>query len=85
METEWFTDYFCGKLMGVDQALSARLKPAGASVANYSAGPDIEITFDLPVQHVASTSIYISYDNFVTRTKLAIMSTTPCHLVQMGP
>jgi hypothetical protein len=28
METEWFTDYFCGKLMGVDQALSARLKPA---------------------------------------------------------
>ena len=27
METEWFTDFFCGKLMGVDQVLSARLKP----------------------------------------------------------
>jgi hypothetical protein len=51
-------------------------KPAAASVATYPAGTDIEITFDLPVQHVASTSIYISYDNFVTRSKLATMSTT---------
>lgn len=51
-------------------------KPAGASVATYPAGTDIEITFDLPVQHVQSTDIYISYDNFATRTKLATMSTT---------
>jgi hypothetical protein len=51
-------------------------EPAVASVATYSAGTNIEITFDLVAQHVPSTSIYISYDNFATRTQLATMSTT---------
>jgi hypothetical protein len=51
-------------------------EPAVASVATYSAGTNIEITFDLVAQHVPSTSIYISYDNFATRTRVGTMSTT---------
>jgi hypothetical protein len=50
-------------------------KPMGASVATYLAGTDIEITFDLTVQHTQTTHVYISYDDFATRTKLAMMPT----------
>jgi hypothetical protein len=50
-------------------------KPMGASVATYLAGTNIEITFDLTVRHTQSTHVYISYDDFATRTKLAMMPT----------
>ena len=50
-------------------------KPMGASVATYLAGTDIEITFDLTVAHTQTTDVYISYDDFATRTKLAMMPT----------
>ena len=50
-------------------------KPMGASVATYLAGTDIEITFDLTVAHTQTTNVYISYDDFATRTKLAMMPT----------
>ena len=50
-------------------------KPMGASVATYLAGTDIEITFDLKVPHTQTTHVYISYDDFATRTKLAMMPT----------
>lgn len=50
-------------------------KPAGASVAAYTAGTDIEVTFDLKVQHVQSLKAVISYDNFATRTELAEIPT----------
>ena len=50
-------------------------KPMGASVATYLAGTDIEITFDLLVPHTQTTHVYLSYDNFATRTELAMMRT----------
>ena len=50
-------------------------KPMGASVATYLAGTNIEITFDLTVRHTETTHVYISYDDFATRTKLAMMPT----------
>lgn len=69
-------------------------KPMGASVATYLAGTDIEITFDLTVRHTQTTHVYISYDDFATRTKLAMMSTpeggvytmtVPLPLQPLGP
>ena len=51
-------------------------RPAGASVATYSAGTDIEITVNLEVQHIPSVSAVISYDNFATRTELASIDTS---------
>ena len=50
-------------------------KPMGASVATYLAGTDIEITFNLLVPHNENTHVYISYDDFATRTELAMMPT----------
>jgi len=50
-------------------------KPMGASVATYLAGTGIEITFDLTVRHVETTHVYISYDDFATRTELAMIPT----------
>lgn len=50
-------------------------KPIGPSVATYLAGTDIEITFDLTVRHTETTHVYISYDDFATRTELAMMPT----------
>lgn len=50
-------------------------EPMGASVATYLAGTDIEITFDLNVWHTQTTHVYISYDDFATRTELAMMPT----------
>lgn len=50
-------------------------KAAGASVATYSAGSYIEISFNLTVQHSATTEAYISYDDFATRSKLGMMRT----------
>jgi hypothetical protein len=51
-------------------------KPAGASVATYTAGTNIEITIDLVVQHSRSLHAVISYDNFATRTGLAMIQTS---------
>ena len=51
-------------------------KPAGPSVATYTAGTNIEITIDLFVQHRPSLHAVISYDNFATRTELAMISTS---------
>ena len=51
-------------------------KPAGASVATYKAGTDTEITSELFVQHNQSLQAVISYDNFATRTELAVQG--PC-------
>ena len=50
-------------------------KAKGATVATYLANTDIEISFDLTVQHSPTTAAYISFDNFATRTKLAMMRT----------
>ena len=50
--------------------------PAGASVATYTAGTDIEITIDLQIQHTQSMQAVISYDNFSTRTELATIPTS---------
>lgn len=47
----------------------------GISVATYAAGTDIEITFELPQKHINTTDVYISYDDFTTRTKLATLNT----------
>jgi hypothetical protein len=51
-------------------------KPAGPSVAAYTAGTNIEITIDLFVQHRPSLHAVISYDNFATRTELAMISSS---------
>ena len=51
-------------------------KPVGASVATYTAGTNIEITIDLSVQHTRSLQAVISYDNFATRTQLAMIPTS---------
>ena len=50
--------------------------PAGESVATYTAGTNIEITINLLVQHTQSLHAFISYDNFATRTELAMTSTS---------
>jgi len=51
-------------------------KPTGASVATYTAGTNIEIRIDLSVQHTRSLHAAISYDNFATRTELAMIPTS---------
>ena len=51
-------------------------KPAGPSVATYTAGTNIKITIDLFVQHRPSLQAVISYDIFATRTELAMISTS---------
>jgi hypothetical protein len=58
-------------------------KPMGASVASYLAGTDIEIAFDLTVRHTQTTDVYISYDNFANRTKLAMVPTPVSGLYTM--
>ena len=57
--------------------------PVGVSVATYPAGTNIEITFDLTVYHRAPTDVYISYDDFATRTKLATISTPEADVYKM--
>lgn len=46
---------------------------AGASAATYTAGTNIEITVSLAVQHVETLHAVISYDNFATRSELAMV------------
>ena len=58
-------------------------KPTGASVATYAAGTNIEITFYLTVKHTQTTHVYISYDDFATRTKLAMKPTPEAGIYQM--
>jgi len=58
-------------------------KPKSVSVATYPAGTNIEITFDLTVQHRRPTNVYISYDDFATRTRLASMSTPDSDVYKM--
>jgi hypothetical protein len=58
-------------------------KPAGASVATYTAGTNIEITIDLSVQHTRSLHAVISYDNFATRTTLAMIPTSGSGIYKM--
>ncbi len=50
--------------------------PAGPSVATYTAGTEIEITINLEVQHNRSLETNISYDDFATRTELAMIQTS---------
>lgn len=50
-------------------------KPAGDSVASYSVGQTIEITADLVRQHKRTLDIFITHDNFVTKTKLGAVPT----------
>ncbi len=59
---------------------SLTINPCGGiqksiSVATYPAGTNIEITFDLPQKHIDTTDFYISYDDFLTSTKLATFDT----------
>jgi hypothetical protein len=58
-------------------------KSMGASMATYTAGTDIEITFNLTQQHRSTTNLYISYDNFATRTMLARKSTPDSGVYKM--
>lgn len=48
---------------------------AGASVATFTSGSEVEITFNLSQQHSQNTRVYISFDDFETRTLLAQMPT----------
>ena len=43
-------------------------RPAGASVATYTAGTDIEVTVKLSILHTRNLLAFISYDNFATST-----------------
>jgi len=59
-------------------------KPAGASVATYTAGANIEITIDLVVEHRPTLHAVISYDNFATRTELAMIPTSGSGIYTMS-
>lgn len=58
-------------------------KPAGASVATYAAGSDVEITFNLSQQHTRTTKVFISFDNFASSQKLGMMPTPQYGVYQM--
>jgi hypothetical protein len=58
-------------------------KPAGESVATYTAGTNIEIKIDLSVQHTRSLQAVISFDNFATRTELAMIRTSGSGIYKM--
>ena len=57
--------------------------PAGAPVATYAAGSNIEVTVNLQVQHVDSMAAVISFDNFETRTELAVIPTPESGVYKM--
>ncbi|MHC5112444.1 MAG: hypothetical protein ACYTHJ_21505 [Planctomycetota bacterium] len=57
--------------------------PAGESVATYAAGSNTEITIDLRVRHVPSLSAVISFDDFATRTELAMVPTPESGIYKM--
>jgi hypothetical protein len=68
--------------------------PAGASVATYAAGSDIEIKIDLAVAHGQYLRTAVSYDNFATRTELVMIRaprsgiytmTVPLPMQPLGP
>ena len=59
-------------------------KPKDDSVATYAAGSNIEITFAVTQQHVQVTHLYISYDDFATRTKLAQTRTPESNFYTMN-
>ena len=57
--------------------------PTGESAATYTAGTDIEITVNVAITHNRNLRAAISFDDFVTRTQLAMIQIDGSGVYQM--